>query len=50
MILFPLVVSGLICHGVVRFSASWFTGLGSLSTVSFSFNPGRVRTPPLPAP
>jgi hypothetical protein len=50
MMCFPSTVSGLICHGVVLFSKSMFTGGGSFSGVSFSLSPGRVRTPPLPAP
>jgi hypothetical protein len=50
MICFPSTVRGLICHGVVLFSKSMFTGGGSFSGVSFSLSPGRVRTPPWPAP
>jgi hypothetical protein len=50
MIAFPLVVRGLICHGLVLFCAVRLTGGGSDATVRWVLRPGRVRTGPPPAP
>lgn len=50
MISVPLVVRELICHGVVASCAVMFMGGGSAPGVSFASSPGRVSTPPLPAP
>jgi hypothetical protein len=46
IIFFPLIVRGLICHGVVLLWSSKLTGTGSKPGVSLVLSPGWMRTEP----